>query len=67
MKCTTLLINAIFYEYRLSMDLEYVVKLLTFVMEKFCSKMLATRSLVRIEVANEKVINYELYLLDCLF
>ena len=38
MKCTTLLINAIVYEYRLSMNLEYVVKLLTFVMENFAVK-----------------------------
>ena len=53
-KCMVLLIDAIVYEYRLSMNLEYVVRLLTFVNEKFCSEMLATRSLVRIDVVKEK-------------
>ena len=59
MKCTTLLINAIIYEYRFRMILEYVVKLLTFVNGKFCSEMLATRSLVQIDEIKEKMINCE--------
>ena len=53
-KCMVLLIDAIVYEYRLSMNLEYAVRLLTFVNAKFCSEMLATRSLVRIDVVKEK-------------
>ena len=53
----TLLINAIVYGYRLIMNLDYAVKLLTFVNGKFCSEMLATRSLVRIDVVKEKMIN----------
>ena len=56
-KCMVLLINVIVYEYRLLMNLEYAVKLLTFVNEKFCSEMLATRSLVQIDVVKEKMIN----------
>ena len=59
MKCTTLLINVIVYEYRLRMHLEYVVKLLTFVNGKFCSEMLMTRSLVQIDVVKEKMLNRE--------
>ena len=60
MKCTTSLIYAIVYGYRLNMNLEYAVKLLTFVDGKFCSKMLTTRSLVRIDVVKEKIKIYEL-------
>ena len=67
LKCMALLIDAIVYEYQLSMNLEYAVKFLTFVNGKFCSKMLTTCSLVRIHVVKQKMINYELYLLDCLF
>ena len=59
MKCTTLLINAIVCENRLFMNLEYAVKLLTFVNGNFCSEMLATRSLVQIDVVKEKMINCE--------
>ena len=54
-----LLINAIVCEYRLLMNLEYVVKLLTFVSGTFCSEILATRSLVQIDVIKEKMINCE--------
>ena len=57
MKCTASLINAIAYGYRLIMNLNNAVKLLTFVNEKFCSEMLATRSLVQIDVVKEKMIN----------
>ena len=42
--------NVIVYEYQMGTDLNYAVKLLTFVNEKFCSEMLATRSLVRIDM-----------------
>ena len=49
-KCMELLINAIVFGYQLRINLEYVVKLLTFVNEKFCSGMLVTCSLVRIDV-----------------
>ena len=59
MKCAALLINVIVYEYRLRMNLEYAVKLLTFVNGKFCSEMLATRSLVQIDVVKEKMLNHE--------
>ena len=59
MKCTTLLINAIVYGYRLIMNLDYAVKLLTFVNGKFCSEMLVTCSLVRIDMVKEKMIIYE--------
>ena len=58
-KCTTLLINVTVCEYRLFMNLEYAVKLLTFVNENFCSEMLATRSLVQIDLVKEKTINCE--------
>ena len=54
MKCTTLLINAIVYEYRLCINLEYTVKLLTFFNENFDSEMLATCSLVEIGGVKEK-------------
>ena len=67
MKCKALWIDAIVYEYRLSKNLEYAIKLLTFFNEKFCSEMLATHSLVRIDMGKQKIINYELYLLDRLF
>ena len=60
MKCMVLLINVIVYEYWLGMNLEYAVKLLTFGNEKFCSEILATRSLVRIDIVKEKMVNYEL-------
>ena len=50
MKCLTLLVNVIVYDYRLSTNLDYAFKLLTFVNEKFYSEILATRSLVRIDV-----------------
>ena len=59
--------NVIVYEYRMSTDLNYAVKLLTFVNGKFCSEMLVTRFLVRIDVDKEKMINNELLMLDCLF
>ena len=59
MKCMVLLINAIVYEYQLRMNLEYAVKLLALVNRKFYSEMLATRSLVQIDVVKEKMINYE--------
>ena len=59
MKCMTLLINATVYEYRLFMNLKYAVKLLTFVNGNFCSEMLATHSLVQIDVVKEKMINCE--------
>ena len=52
--------NVIVYEYRLSTNLNYAVKLLTFVNGQFCSEMLAICSLVRIDVLNEKMINNEL-------
>ena len=42
-KYVALLVNVIVYEYQLSMNFDYVVKLLTFVIEKFCSEILATR------------------------
>ena len=58
-----LLINAIVYGCRLIMNLDYVVKLLTFVNGKFCNEMLATRSLVRIDVIKEKMIKNELKML----
>ena len=59
MKCTALLINAIIYEYQLSINLECAVKLLTFVNRKFCSEMFMTCSLVQIDVVKEKIINCE--------
>ena len=46
-------------EYWLFMNLEYVVKLLTFVNRNFCSEMLATRLLVQIDVVKEKTLNRE--------
>ena len=46
-------------EYRLLINLEYVVKLLTFVNGYFCSEMLATRSLVQIDVIKKKMLNRE--------
>ena len=49
------------------MDLINAVKLLTFVNEKFCSEMLETRSLVRIDVIKEKMINCEFSILAWLF
>ena len=59
MKCKTFLINAIICEYRLCINLEYAIKLLTFVNRKFCSEMLATHSLVRIDMIKEKMLNRE--------
>ena len=59
MKCMALLINAIVCEYQLFMNLEYVVKLLTSVNGNFCSEMLATHSLVQIDVVKKKMINCE--------
>ena len=59
MKCMTLLINVIVYEYRLSINLECAIKLLTLVTIKFCSEMLATRSLVQSDVVKEKMLNRE--------
>ena len=52
--------NVIVYEYQLRTNLNYVVKLLTFINGKFCSEVLATCSLVRIDVVKEKMINNEL-------
>ena len=57
MKCMALLINVIVYDYWLNINLDYDVKPLTFVNEKFCSEMLATRPLVRIDVVKEKINN----------
>ena len=59
MKCMTLLINAIVFGHRLIMNLDNAVKLLIFVNEKFCSQMLATRSLAQIDVVEEKMLNRE--------
>ena len=59
MKCTTLLINAIVYEYQLCINLEYTVKLLRFVNRNFCSEMLVTRSSVQIDVVKEKMVDFE--------
>ena len=59
MKWTTLLINAIVCEYQLRMNLEYAVKLLTFVNGKFYSEIVATCSFVQIDVVKEKMINWE--------
>ena len=59
MKCTAMWINVHVYDYRLLMELEYAVKLLTFINETFCSEMLATCSMVQIDVIKEKMINYE--------
>ena len=59
MKGTILLINAIVYEYQLSIKLAFAVKLLIIVNGKFCSEMLATRSLVQIDMVKEKIINYK--------
>ena len=56
-KCTILLINVIVYGYRLIVNLNKAVKLLTFVNEKFCSEMLTTRSLIRIDMVKERIIN----------
>ena len=56
-KYAALLINVIVYEYQLSTNLDYVVKLLTFINGKFCNEMLATCSLGRIDVIKEKMIN----------
>ena len=67
MKYTTLLINATIYEYQLCKNLEYIIKLLTFVNGKFCSEMLAIRSLVRIDVVKEKMLNREFKMLAYLF
>ena len=57
MKCMASLIKAIVFGHRLIMNLNNAIKLLTFVNEKFCSEILATRSLVRIDVVKEKMIN----------
>ena len=57
MKCMTLLINAIVCGHQLIMNLDYAVKLMTFVNCKFCGKMLATHSLVQIGVVKEKIID----------
>ena len=46
-------------EYRLFINLEYVVKLLTFVKRNFYSEMLATHSLVQIGMVEEKILNSE--------
>ena len=46
-------------EYQLLINLEYVVKLLTFVNINFCSEMLTTRSLVQIDMVEEKMLNRE--------
>ena len=59
MKCAILLMNAIVYKYRSYMNLEYAVKLLTFVNGKFLHEMLTTRSLVQIDVVKEKIIDCE--------
>ena len=44
-------------EYQLLMNLEYVVKLLTFIIGNFCSEMLAICPLVQIDVVKDKMIN----------
>ena len=59
MKCMTLWINDLFCDYRLLMKLEYAVKLLTFVNGNFYCEMLATCSLVQINVIKEKMTNCE--------
>ena len=59
MKCRALWINALVCDFWLLIKLEYAVKLLTFVDRNFCSEMLATRSLVQIDVIKEKMINCE--------
>ena len=59
MICTTLLINVIVCEFWLSTKLNNAIKLLTFVNEKFYSKMLATHFLVQIDEVKEKMINCE--------
>ena len=56
-KYATLSVNVIVYEYRLSTNLDYAVKLLTFINRKFYSEMLAIRSSVRIDLVKEKIIN----------
>ena len=55
----SLLINVIVYEYRSCINLECVIKLLTSINVKFCSEILMTRSLVRIDVVKEKMLNRE--------
>ena len=45
--------------YRVSVIFEFAVMLLTFVKEKFYIEMLATRSLVQIDMVKEKKINCE--------
>ena len=65
-KCTALWINVLVCDYRLLMKLGYAAKLLTFVNDSFSSEMLATRSLVQIDVVNEKMVNCE-FLNACLF
>ena len=55
MKCKALLINAIVYGYQLITNLDYAVKLLTYINEKFCNEMLVTCSLVRIDMVKEKI------------
>ena len=57
MKCTTLLIKGIVYGYQLIMNLDYTVKLVIFVNGNFYSEMLATHSLVQIDVVKEKKTN----------
>ena len=66
MKCTALWINVLVCDYRLLTKLGYAVKLLTFVNGNFCIEMLATRSLVQIDVVIEKMVDYEC-LNACLF
>ena len=64
MKCTTLSINVIIFAYRLSTNLEYTVKLLTFVNGEFCSEMLVTRPLVWIDLVKEIKINCKLWIVN---
>ena len=42
------------------MIVEFAIMLLTFVMKIFCSKMLATRSLMQIDMVKEMMLNCEL-------
>ena len=67
MKCTTLWINVLVCDCQLPMELEYAVKLLTFVNRNFYNEMLATCSLVQIDVIKEKLINCKFLILSCLF
>ena len=60
MNCMKLLIYVVVYECWLSTSLNNAVKLLTFVNEKFCNEMLATRFLVRIDEVKRKMKIYEL-------